>query len=219
MLRPADPPDPLDHPALSESVRALARRGVLHEHRRGRLLIEEGETGDAVYVIVRGRLRVFGRNPRSGREITYGLYGPGEYVGEMGLDGGPRAASVEVAETALCSLITRATLLAHIRENPDFALELLAKVIARARAATMNAKQLALNDAYTRMKALLQDNAAQGTDGRWRTREPLPHQEIADWIGCARELVGRLLKDLEKGGVLQVEGSGKSRRMSWTRLP
>lgn len=216
---PPDPRDPFGHPALAESVRALARRGVLQEHRRGRILIGEGETGDTVYVILRGRLRVFGTDARTGREMTYGLYGPGEYVGEMGLDGGQRSASVEVHETATCSMITRATLLAHIAENPGFAFELLAKVIARARAATTNMKQLAHSDAYTRMKSLLARLAVAQPDGSFRLEEALTQQEIADWIGCARELVGRMLKDLERGGFLTVDGSGKSRRLSWRRLP
>ncbi len=214
-----DPRDPFGHPALGESVRALARRGVIHEYRRGRILIGEGETGDTVYVILRGRLRVFGTDARTGREMTYGLYGPGEYVGEMGLDGGPRSASVEVHEPATCSMITRATLLAHIAEHPGFAFELLAKVIARARAATTTAKQLAHSDAYTRMKSLLMRLAVAQPDGSFRLEEALTQQEIADWIGCARELVGRMLKDLEKGGFLEVEGTGKNRRLRWRRLP
>ena len=44
------------------------------------------------------------------REITHGTYGPGEYLGEMSLDGGPRAASVMAVETSVCVAIVRPTL-------------------------------------------------------------------------------------------------------------
>ena len=83
-------------------------------------------------------------------------YGPGEYVGEMGLDGGVRSASVVALETTVCSMVTRRTLEQHLREQPEFAFELIAKVIRRARAATMSAKSMALNDVYGRLKQLRQ---------------------------------------------------------------
>ncbi|MFO1285453.1 MAG: cyclic nucleotide-binding domain-containing protein [Rubrivivax sp.] len=83
-----------------------------------------------------------------GREVTYGTYGPGEYVGEMSLDGGPRSADVVVDEPGIVVLVTRATLLAHLAAQPQFALELLAKVIRRARTATLSLRQIALNDVY-----------------------------------------------------------------------
>ena len=214
--RPPPPEELID--ALPESLRGLARRAAIIGFRRSELIIEEGQRGDTLYIILAGRVRAFSCSDK-GREITYGIYGPGEYLGEMSLDGGPRSASVEVHEAATCSMITRATLLAHIAEHPGFAFELLAKVIARARAATTTAKQLAHSDAYTRMKSLLMRLAVAQPDGSFRLEEALTQQEIADWIGCARELVGRMLKDLEKGGFLEVEGTGKNRRLRWRRLP
>ena len=52
--------------------------------------------------ILSGRLRVFSAGDRD-REITYGVYGPAEYLGEMSLDGGPRSASVETLESSTCA--------------------------------------------------------------------------------------------------------------------
>lgn len=203
--------DPLDHPAFSESVRALARRGERRTYRKGTLLIQEGDLGDTLYIIVSGRLRTFGSNVETGREITYGTYGPGEYLGEMGLDGLPRSASVVALEQTVCAMITRATLEAHLKDNPGFAFELIAKVIRRARAATMSAKQMALNDVYGRLKFLLESLAdAPAADGGRALRERVTHQEIADQIGCTREMVGRVLKDLDIGGYI---GKGADNRL------
>jgi CRP/FNR family cyclic AMP-dependent transcriptional regulator len=208
--------DVLDIPELTAAVRDLARRGELRQYRKGTLLIHEGDVGDTLYVILAGRLRVFGSDARSGREITYGTYGAGEYVGEMGLDGEPRAASVMAVEPCTCAVVRRPTLEAFLAEQPAFAFDLLAKVIRRARAATLSTKQLALNDVYGRLKLVLERDAAAAPDGRWRTPERLTHQQLANLVGSSREMVSRLLKDLEQGGYVRVEDD---HRLSWQHLP
>jgi CRP/FNR family cyclic AMP-dependent transcriptional regulator len=188
---PTDPPhDRLD--TLTPSLRALAARGVTKSFRKGQRLIEEGDTSDSIYILTKGRVRVFGSSD-NGREITYGTRGVGEYVGEMSLDGGPRSASVEAIEAVECVQVTRQTLLLHIAEHPDFALELLAKVIRRARSTTLSTKQLALNDAYGRLVLLLNSLAEAQPDGT---------RLIANRLGCSREMVSRLMKDLEGGGYI-----------------
>jgi CRP/FNR family cyclic AMP-dependent transcriptional regulator len=186
---------------LSPSLRALAVRGVLRGYRKGTLLIEEGTQGDNIYLIVSGLLRAFASDNR-GREVTYGVYGAGEYVGEMSLDGGLRSANVITETAAQCILITRTSLLAHIAENPDFALELLTKVIRRARSTTLSTKQLALNDVYGRLKALLETQAVGDEPLR------LTHQAMAQRLGCSREMVSKLMKDLELGGYLSRVSNG-----------
>jgi len=202
------PRDPFDHPALSESVRALARRGVPRPYRKGTLLIQEGEFGDTIYVILAGRLRAFGSDIRSDREITYGSYGPGEYVGEMGLDGGPRSASVIAEEDSTCAMLTRRSLEAHLAENPEFAFELIAKLIRRARAATLSAKQLALNDVYGRLKSMLDAQAVDRGDNTRIVGRRMTHKEMARHLACTREMVSRVMTELQKGGYVEAGADG-----------
>ncbi len=200
-------PDQLiDAAPMSDLLRELARRGVTRIYRKGTVLIEEGDRGDSLIVILKGRLRAFSRHPTNEREITYGVYGPGEYVGEMGLDGGLRAASVETVEACTCARIDRPTLEAFIAEHPAFAFELLAKVIRRARAATLGLQQIALNDVYGRLKLLLDSLADLQPDGSRVVREKLTHREISQRLGCGREMISRLLKDLERGGIVELQG-------------
>jgi CRP/FNR family cyclic AMP-dependent transcriptional regulator len=184
--------------ALSEPLRALARRGEVRRYRKNTLLIEEGDHGDTLYLILAGRLRSYASGDK-GREITYGVYGPGEYLGEMSLDGGPRSANVITLEASTCAVITRTTLQRHIAEHPEFAFDLIGKLIRRARAATLSAKQLALNDVYGRLVLLLDGLAVAQGDGSRLIEERLTHQELANRLGCSREMVSRLMKDLERG--------------------
>lgn len=188
---------------LSPALAALAAKGQRRHYRKGTLLIQEGDRGETLFIVLAGRLRAFSAGERE-REITYGVYGPGEYLGEMSLDGGPRSASVVTLEPSVCAVVDRAVLMDHLRSQPEFALELLAKVIRRARAATLSARSLALNDVYGRLAALLTSMARRPPEGGPpRVEERPTHQEIAYRLGCSREMVSRLLKDLEQGEYLR----------------
>jgi CRP/FNR family cyclic AMP-dependent transcriptional regulator len=198
----ADPDALIEHTPFSDSLRALAFRGEARRVRKGTQLIAEGDQGDSLYLVVQGRLRAYSAGADD-REVTYATYGPGEYVGEMSLDGGPRSANVEVVEPGWVVLVTRRTLDAHLATDPHFAYELLAKVIRRARTATLSLRQIALNDVYGRLKALLEAEAVALPDGT-RALEPAPsHLEISRLIGCGREMVSRVMKDLERGGYVE----------------
>ena len=193
--------------STAPTVAALAARGEVRRYRKGMLLIQEGDQGDTLYIVLEGRLRAFSEGD-NGREITYGIYGVGEFIGEMSLDGGPRSASVETLVDTVCAVITRATLAQYIADEPAFAFELLAKVIRRARAATVSAKQLALNDVYGRLKLLLESAAVPQEDGTLWVAERLTHHQMAQHLGCSREMVSRVMKDLQAGGLAVVQDKG-----------
>lgn len=190
------------HADLPAEVQKLAALGVQRRYRRQTVLIEEGDRGDLVYIVISGRLRAYVSDAR-GREVTLGLHGPGEYVGEMSLDGGVRSASVQAIEPTVCAVVTRDSLLRHIETDPQFAMGLIVRLIRRARLATESARSMALLDVYSRLKRLLEDRAVAQPDGTRLIEERLTHQAIASEIGCSREMVSRLMKDLESGGYLR----------------
>ena len=180
-------------------VKALAAMGQQRRYAARALLIQEGDLGDNIFVVVRGRVRVFSSGSK-GKEITLGIYGANEYVGEMALDGGARSASVEALEATTCSVVTRAQLRNHIAANPDFAFEMMGRLIRRARLATESARSLALIDVYGRLTRLLNELAGPPqADGGRLIKERFTHQELANRVVCSREMISRLLKDLELG--------------------
>jgi CRP/FNR family transcriptional regulator, cyclic AMP receptor protein len=193
-----------DKPHPDHHIKALSALGVQRRYRRGTLLIQEGEAGDTLYIVLQGRLRAFLAD-NSGKELTLGMYGAMEYVGEMSLDGGPRSANVEAMESCLCSVVTRDTLLAYIAEQPEFALEMMARLIRRARLATESARSVALIDVYGRLVQLLNQMATEpDANGERVLQERLTHQTMAQHLACSREMVSRLLRDLETGGYIAV---------------
>jgi CRP/FNR family cyclic AMP-dependent transcriptional regulator len=203
MTPATDNTDVYDQAPMSASLRALARRGSLQKLKKGVQIITEGDTGDTIYIVLSGRLRAFSVGADD-REITYGAYGAGEYVGELSLDGGLRLANVVTLEPTLCALVTPKTLLRHIEDEPAFAFELLAKVIRRARQTKVSLRQIALNSVYGRLKALLEAISQLQPDGS-RLADPAPsHLEMSRLLGCSREMVSRVMKDLERGRYLEV---------------
>jgi CRP/FNR family transcriptional regulator, cyclic AMP receptor protein len=196
---------------LAPALATLAERGTPRSYRKGTLIIEEGTQGDTLYLLLKGQVKAFSSDAR-GREVVYGVYGPGDYFGEMSLDGGPRSASV-IADTACtCAVLTRETLRQHIAAQPEFAFELITRVIRRARLATQSARNMALLDVYGRVVQLLESLAVPQADGTRLIEQRLTHAEIAARVGCSREMVSRLMKDLERGGY--VTSTGPAFRLS-----
>lgn len=191
-------------PAHPPRVRALASRGEIRRFRKGTILIHEGDLGDTLYILTSGRVKVYCMDDH-GREITFGVFGAGEYVGEMALDGGPRSASVITLEPTVCAVVRRSDILAFIGQCPEFSFEMFSKVIHRLRLATRDARNLAFIDVYGRLTRLLNEMALPMPDGRRRVAERITHQEIASRVGCSREMVSRILKDLSQGGHLAIE--------------
>jgi CRP/FNR family cyclic AMP-dependent transcriptional regulator len=198
-------PDLIELVPMSDSLRALARMGVQQRYVKGRHLINEGDLGDSLYIVLSGCLRAYSVGADE-REITYGEYGPGEYVGEMGLDGGPRSAHVEAAQSSLVVLVTRTTLQRHMAADPAFAFELLTKVIRRARAATVGLRRIALNKVHGRVKDLLEGLAVTQPDGRPRVDALPTHLSMSRQLGCGREMVTRVMNELVLEGYIRVEG-------------
>ena len=189
--------------ALNPAHRALALRGAIRSYKKNIVVINEGEVGDVLFVLLQGSVKVFATDA-DGREITYGTIHAGDYFGEMSLDGGPRSASVMTLEPCVCAVVARSAVREHLADEPEFALDLVAQVIRRARAATETARSIALLDVYGRVIGLLESHqGATATAGPMLIR-PITHQDIASRIGASREMVSRLLKDLEKGGYIEL---------------
>lgn len=199
------PPDEGFYAHLTPQLRALAQRGVIRTYPKKSVVINEGEAGDTLFVLLNGSVKVFSMN-ENGREITYGKIYSGDYFGEMSLDGGPRSASVITLEPCTCAVLTRAEVHEHLVAAPEFAISLVVQVIRRARAATDAARGMALMDVYSRLVSVLEEDDAVGTDTEpgGITLEAVTHQELASRVGASREMISRLLKDLEKGGYIEM---------------
>jgi CRP/FNR family transcriptional regulator, cyclic AMP receptor protein len=172
--------------------------------KKGMLLIQEGDSAGSLYILLSGRLRAFSYSA-DGKEITYGLYTPVDLVGEMCLDGGERSASVIAHESCECAVLSVHVLKAQMALSPELSFWVIERVIARARAATVAARNMALLDVYGRLKAFLESQISLSNRlGAAPVGLRFTHQELAHRIGSSREMVSKLMKDLEEGGYINI---------------
>jgi len=185
-------------------LRAIAQRGSVRSWPANVVLVSEDDGSDALYVLLSGRVKAYGADA-DGREIVYGTQGPGEYFGELTLDGGPRSASVMTLAPTTCAVVPGARVRELLAGHPDFALHLMIKLIGLLRASTAQVKSLALDDVYGRIVRLLQQ-LARDEDGVPTVPDRLTQQDIAERVGASREMVSRVLKPLQDGGYVALRG-------------
>jgi CRP/FNR family transcriptional regulator, cyclic AMP receptor protein len=195
---------------LSEELLAeLAGHGSVRRFARGRVLITEGEVSDALYVLIAGQMKVFTIGQR-GRELIYNILGPGEFFGEMFLDGGLRSASVKASEDSLCVVIGQEKFRSFMAAYPEFAERLVLKLIGRVRHATRQIKGLGLDGVYERIVVLI-NQIPPDAQGERVIPAAMTQTEIAALVGATREMVNHVFRDLTRQGFVVKENRKRLR--------
>jgi CRP/FNR family cyclic AMP-dependent transcriptional regulator len=192
-----------------EARHGLAERLTRRAVRRGDSLFTEGEQGEAVYLVLDGKIKIT-RAASDGRENLIVVMGPGDVLGELSLfDPGPRTATATaVVDTEVASL-GHEDLTYWLAHRPDAA-RLLLQVLARRLRRTNDAmSDLVFTDVPGRVaKALLglaeQFGVAQ-PDGSTRVEHSLTQEELAQLVGASRETVNKALADFAGRGWLRLE--------------
>ncbi len=116
---------PLDDALLADFAHKLEIIDVAG----GSALFRQGDPGDSLYILLRGRLNVSQLDPETGVERLLGETAPGESVGEIGLlTGEPRSASLWATRDSRLVRISQQAFDALAEHNPDL-LRKLAKVV------------------------------------------------------------------------------------------
>ena len=143
----------LEEIPTAATVRAFPKHAVI---------VTESDVTDTIYVMLAGRARVYVSDEK-GREVVLNQLGPGEYFGEITIDGGPRSASVMALEECRCALIRGTELTAFIERSPGFALHVVKKLAHRVRGLTENVRSLALLDVSAGWRACCSSSPSRRT--------------------------------------------------------
>jgi CRP/FNR family cyclic AMP-dependent transcriptional regulator len=189
-----------------DQLRTLATMVMRRHAPRGSAIMHAGDPTDSLYVVISGRLKVM-MGEADGKEVILSIIGPGEIFGEMGLiDDGPRSASVIAIEPCELLSVTKRAFKKCLVENVEVALAVLRVVVRRLRAADRKIGSLAMLDVYGRVARLLLD-MSENVNGQKVVTRRLTKQDIARMVGASREMVSRVMKDLEMSGYFEVRGS------------
>jgi CRP/FNR family cyclic AMP-dependent transcriptional regulator len=185
-------------------LKALSEQGSVKAYPKNTIIVSEGERSESLFIILSGKVKVFLAD-EEGKEVLLSTQGPGEYFGEMILDEGPRSASVMTLEPSRFAVVTTDQFKQFVADNPEVGLELVKSLIHRVRELTKSVGNLALLDVYGRVARLLLDLATE-VDGQQVITTHMTQQDMASRVGCSREMISRIMKDLRTGGYIKMDG-------------
>ncbi len=190
-----------------ETLLAMARRAMPRRVARGVTVVRTDDHNDFVYLILSGNLKVVASD-EEGREVIFGILGPGELFGEMGvLDDSPRSATVVALVPSQLVVIGKSDFRHFLRDYPEASYYVMRNLVLRLRRADRKIESLALMDVYGRVARLLLD-MAQIIDGQRVVVHKIAKVDIAKMVGASREMVSRVMSDLQHQGLIE-EGGGR----------
>ena len=185
-----------------EHLRPLAARAVIRAFPKQAIIINEGDIGESLFMIIAGRVKVY-LSDEHGKELILAIRGPGHYFGELALDENLRSACVMTLEPSQFALLPRAEFKRFVLAHAEVALRLFQNLARIARGMNDNVRSLAMMDVYGRVARMLLELAVE-KDGKMIIPEKLTQKDIASRVGASREMINRILRDLTTGGYVSV---------------
>ena len=187
---------------------SVADAVIKRRFKRGEAIVEQGKKSNALFILLTGRARVVTADNR-GREVILATMHPGDYIGEMSLiDNQPHSATVRAEVQTDVLMLGRVEFARCLPENTSMAYAVMRGLVQRLRQADRKIESLALMDVYGRVARALLEFAVEEGDGTLLIRERLSRQDIAKMVGASREMVSRVMKDLEERGFIQTQDDG-----------
>lgn len=174
----------------------------------GEALVEQGQKSNALFILLTGRARVMTSDSR-GREVILATLAQGDYLGEMSIiDNEPHSATVRAEVQTDVLMLGRAEFARCLTENASMSLVVMRGLVKRLRHADRKIESLALLDVYGRVAHALLDFAVPDAQGQLVIKDKISRQDLAKMVGASREMVSRVMKDLEERGFIEALPSG-----------
>ena len=189
---------------LTNNVAQSVEKLLLHCHRRvyssKAAIIRQGDPAGELYFIIRGSVTVLLEDDK-GHEIVLAYLNPGEFFGEIGLfnEDANRTALVRARSECEIAQIGYKKLKTLTEIYPDLIIAMTSQLARRLRNTNRKLGDLAFMDVYGRVARTLLDlceqpDAMTHPNGM---QVRVTRQELSRLVGCSREMVGKVLKDME----------------------
>jgi CRP-like cAMP-binding protein len=192
-----------------EQLDALAASLRTRRFRRGETIFNRGDPGDALHILLAGRVKI-SSPAESGIEAILATLRPGEFFGSLALlDGSPRSASAVAVEPSETLVLPRDRFLQLLDASPALRDHLFAELARELRRLTNHVEELHFLDITGRLAARLVRLAeSQGTPmdgGEIRLAGPITQGELASMVGSTRQSVNKLLGYFVDDGLIRFE--------------
>ncbi|MDD5658329.1 MAG: Crp/Fnr family transcriptional regulator, partial [Elusimicrobia bacterium] len=165
----------------------------------------KAESGDCLFVVVSGRVRIFSRSTGKKRK-TFAYLAAGEFFGEMALvDGHSRCASAEAAQDSRLIVIRKSDFKNLLARDPKLTLYILRRICERLRRANEEIENLLFRNMLGRVSNALYGLACLGSRfrGGILLGERYTQQELADLVGTTREPLTRAISTLRRAQIVE----------------
>jgi CRP/FNR family cyclic AMP-dependent transcriptional regulator len=190
----------------------LAKVGTgrsIDKYRKGRVVFSQGEIGDAVFYVQKGKVKVTVISEQ-GKEAVVAILGPDEFFGEGCLAGQVlRIATVNTMTDAVIARLEKAAIVRVIHEEPTFAEMFIAHLLGRTIRVEADLVDQLFNSSEKRLARMLLLLANFGKEGK---PEPIvakiSQQTLAEMIGTTRSRVSFFMNKFRELGFINYNGSG-----------
>ena len=195
---------------LSEGdLQLLNQRLLRKSFRPGTFIITVEKTGELVYVLLEGTVKIF-VDQVDGSEVILAFLGASDTFGEMSLlDSAGRSANVLALERCSCLAMNRAAFGECLRSMPPLSYNLVQLLTRRLRLANEQIKALSTLDVRGRVArqilAFAQQYGRQEKDDGVRIPLRLTQSDVAALVGASRERVNQVIVDFKDGGLISVD--------------
>ena len=199
---------PLFSMLTASQAESVADAVIKSRFKRGEAIVEQGKKSNALAIILTGRARVVTADGR-GREVILASMKPGDYIGEMSLiDNEPHSATVRAEVQTDVLILGRLEFARCLPENSSMAYAVMKGLVQRLRHADRKIESLALMDVYGRVARTLLEFAVIDEQGNAVIKDRVSRQDLAKMVGASREMVSRVMKDLEDRGFIETRTDG-----------
>lgn len=187
------------------AIRELAARSLLHSYPRDRALWRAGEPARGFIVILEGVVQVF--RVVNGRKHVVHVEGAGGTLGDVAMfENKPFPASAVTLSPTVLLAVSRDGLLAAIRQDPELAFALLARLSARVRHVIGRLDGVVARSVSARLAGYLLERRERA--GRDLFTLGGSHGTVAEELGTVREVLGRNLRTLRDRGLITIDENG-----------
>ncbi|MFT0213105.1 cAMP-activated global transcriptional regulator CRP [Pseudomonas sp. F1_0610] len=175
-------------------------------------IIFAGDPSDSLLYIIRGTVTILIEDD-DGREMIIAYLNKGDFIGELALfnennEFDERSAWVRARSDCEIAEISYAKFKELSQQHPELMHTIGRQMAQRIKDTTRKVGDLAFLDvtgrvAHTLLELCKQPDAMTHPDGM---QIKITRQEISRIVGCSREMVGRVLKNLEDQHLVQVKG-------------
>ncbi len=200
----------------SDELVIIRKKITLREYGRNETILLEGETSAYVHIVLSGLVKA-SLTDEMGKEMIFGLYGPGDIFKANVIDNNQKAfATMTTIGKTLVGKILKKEFLPLLRSENVLA-DYIAMVTGQLHRSWYLISLLQFNDACRRMEhllVLLARDYGEKMEDEYAVRHKIIHQDLASLTGLARETVTKVLNRMKKEGVYSVSRGGFRIRLS-----